>query len=600
MQSKDDELKTQVSDSSLRELNSRLVIEIDKLRREKDSLISKNTELLARIVELEQSIKEDAENTKLRDAELNTRIFELERSAKENEELRNRVAKLEQHQYIDTNTISLDDETNSNDTSEQIISCNEESRLEEPLLRNNTSNSDIYQDSATTTSPAETISFASQSNLRRPEEKVENEFRDQELLSTPENTIPKISISPNKNASIHEAEKSLLNKDLNIQDTKLSSSESKSSIISSSNQEQSAISSEIKIPYNQKVEQGLICELSTFINEKSLSNPIPDRQILENTLDGDDSTPGSASRLAHLFDKAKKTGQKEILRWYCYSEEFEKKVTDISFKNELNDQMARTQIYNEMIPFLPGIKREYLRKKTQKARNIYTLFKEIGIDKIKQVTYSADAISSLTGVQIQNIIKLFSEKPNVELVNEQADIGEKTLPEIEVSTQETSTSSSTPSIQKSHTSSHSMTASGNSEDIIGERNKSSGLKKVSEVEVSEVSTSLPETETINISNKSRPSISVLPDDPKEKQKHVIKMVLEKAPNLSLKYSSGDNDYFDCSITCPLCNNNHKNENIKNYIKGKWGSGDYVNTCTYRLRCWGNKYQNSIQIVTVKA
>ncbi|KAF0419083.1 hypothetical protein F8M41_007190 [Gigaspora margarita] len=83
--------------------------------------------------------------------------------------------------------------------------------------------------------------------------------------------------------------------------------------------------------------------------------------------------------------------------------------------------MARTQIYNEMEPFLPGIKREYLRKKTQKARNIYTLFKEIGIDKIKQVTYSADAISSLTGVQIQNIIKLFSEKPNVELVNEQTE-----------------------------------------------------------------------------------------------------------------------------------------------------------------------------------
>ncbi|CAJ0915766.1 14656_t:CDS:2, partial [Entrophospora sp. SA101] len=249
MQSKDDELKTQVSDSSLRELNSRLVIEIDTLRREKDSLISKNTELLARIVELEQSIKEDAENTKLRDAELNTRIFELERSAKENEELRNRVAKLEQHQYIDTNTISLDDETNSNDTSEQIISCNEES---------NTLNSDIYQDSATTTSPAETISFASQSNLRRLEEKVENEFWDQELLSTPENTIPKISISPNKNASIHKAEKSLLNKDLNIQDTKLSSSES-----------------------------------------KSLSNPIPDRQILENTLDGDDSTPGSALQLVN-------------------------------------------------------------------------------------------------------------------------------------------------------------------------------------------------------------------------------------------------------------------------------------------------------------
>ncbi|CAG8681580.1 11658_t:CDS:2, partial [Scutellospora calospora] len=97
------------SDSLLRELNSRLVTEIDKLRREKDSLISKNTELLTRIIELEQTIKEDAENTK--------------------------VAKLEQNQYIDTNIKLLDDETNSNDTSEQIISCNEES------------NFDIYWDS---------------------------------------------------------------------------------------------------------------------------------------------------------------------------------------------------------------------------------------------------------------------------------------------------------------------------------------------------------------------------------------------------------------------------------------------------------------------
>ncbi|CAG8769573.1 2261_t:CDS:1, partial [Ambispora leptoticha] len=46
----------------------------------------------------------------------------------------------------------------------------------------------------------------------------------------------------------------------------------------------------------------------------SLSNSISDKQILENMLDGDDLAPGSASHLAHLFDKAKKTGQKEILR----------------------------------------------------------------------------------------------------------------------------------------------------------------------------------------------------------------------------------------------------------------------------------------------
>ncbi|CAG8535029.1 16564_t:CDS:2 [Acaulospora morrowiae] len=35
-------------------------------------------------------------------------------------------------------------------------------------------------------------------------------------------------------------------------------------------------------------------------------------------------------------------------------------------------------------------------------------------------------------------------------------------------------------------------------------------------------------------------------------------------------------------------------------EGEWESGNYVNTKTYRLICWENKYQNPIQIVTVKA
>ncbi|RHZ89145.1 hypothetical protein Glove_18g58 [Diversispora epigaea] len=51
---------------------------------------------------------------------------------------------------------------------------------------------------------------------------------------------------------------------------------------------------------------------------------------------------GSASHLAHLFDKNSK------------------KVRDISLKNEINNQTARTQIYNEIEPYLPDIKKEYL------------------------------------------------------------------------------------------------------------------------------------------------------------------------------------------------------------------------------------------------
>ena len=102
-------------------------------------------------------------------------------------------------------------------------------------------------------------------------------------------------------------------------------------------------------------------------------------------------------------------------------------------------------------------------------------------------------------------------------------------------------------------------------------------------------------------NKSRPPISILPDDLEEKRKSVINKVLEQFPYLSSKYSNKDHDYFDfnSSVSCPICNKDHKKENIRYNVEGEWGSGDYVNTKTYRLKCW-EAYQNSIQIVTVKA
>src|SRR5436190_24367775 len=101
-----------------------------------------------------------------------------------------------------------------------------------------------------------------------------------------------------------------------------------------------------------------------ILTEFYISKHIPDVPVVTNL------TPGSVPHLAHLFDKAEKTGRKEKLRWYYYSEEYEKKVVTLSSKNNISDQMARTQIYNEMEQNLPGKKREYLRKMTQKAKNI--------------------------------------------------------------------------------------------------------------------------------------------------------------------------------------------------------------------------------------
>src|SRR2546430_606270 len=91
-----------------------------------------------------------------------------------------------------------------------------------------------------------------------------------------------------------------------------------------------------KIPYNQKVEQDLICKLLEFIrchDSTSLPNSISSKHIPDVPVDAN-LTSGSIPHLAHLFDKAEKTGRKEKLH---YSEEYE---------NNISDQMARTQIYD--------------------------------------------------------------------------------------------------------------------------------------------------------------------------------------------------------------------------------------------------------------
>ncbi|RHZ53302.1 hypothetical protein Glove_443g48 [Diversispora epigaea] len=74
--------------------------------------------------------------------------------------------------------------------------------------------------------------------------------------------------------------------------------------------------------------------------------------------------------------------------------------------NLTSDKTARTKLYKEMKPFLPHVTDLNLRKKTQRTWKILKLFgeEEVGIAKIKQVTYSASTISELTNAQIQNII----------------------------------------------------------------------------------------------------------------------------------------------------------------------------------------------------
>ncbi|POG67949.1 hypothetical protein GLOIN_2v1642863 [Rhizophagus irregularis DAOM 181602=DAOM 197198] len=127
---------------------------------------------------------------------------------------------------------------------------------------------------------------------------------------------------------------------------------------------------------------------------------------------------GSVSQsLARLYQKATRAGlrvtkanQDEILCWYKYAEGFKNRVREIrSQDSSATDPTARSRVYREVTQHLPGITEANLRKKTQKARNIYKVFVRIGTNKIKRVkSFSADAISSLSSTQIQSIIDRFS------------------------------------------------------------------------------------------------------------------------------------------------------------------------------------------------
>ena len=89
-------------------------------------------------------------------------------------------------------------------------------------------------------------------------------------------------------------------------------------------------------------------------------------------------------------------------------------------------------------------------------------------------------------------------------------------------------------------------------------NSSDDSSKIGPVAVS--TSSVPQ---VISSKKSRLPISILPEDPEEKRKHIIGLVLERFPSLSLSDSSERGERFDLnsSTLCPLCNEDHKEESL---------------------------------------
>ena len=106
-----------------------------------------------------------------------------------------------------------------------------------------------------------------------------------------------------------------------------------------------------------------------------------------------------------MFRKAIKVGQEAILYWCYFIEKYDKMI-DNFVADGVKKKTATFMVYQEIKQLLPDITNVNLRQKILRlrARKLYKLFSTLGIEKIKQVSYSADAILSLSYPQIQNII----------------------------------------------------------------------------------------------------------------------------------------------------------------------------------------------------
>ncbi|CAI2196075.1 20216_t:CDS:2, partial [Funneliformis geosporum] len=130
---------------------------------------------------------------------------------------------------------------------------------------------------------------------------------------------------------------------------------------------------------NLIVEQELIQQLSTTINNDEVSS------IFRRDIGSVDLDPSlvSAQSIVHMFREAIQSGQNAVLCWYYFAEKYDKRIDEVSANKKVDVN---------------------LRQKLLRARKIRTLFSAVGVEKIRLISYSANAISNLSYTQTQNII----------------------------------------------------------------------------------------------------------------------------------------------------------------------------------------------------
>ncbi|GBB85757.1 hypothetical protein RclHR1_01220053 [Rhizophagus clarus] len=588
-------------------------IEIAELRKENAELRKENTdfrmkfanfeaeraELKRRIAETlriteEERTRRDAENVKLR-----ATIEELRKNnTKESAELRDRITKVEQKQTLNDNVTKVTNSSNNSSSNFNLLADQVPTVMhhEKPLV-----DTSLPEDK-------ETVAFLGEEYKKKVSNEIRQRNREKKLRA--QESLP-----------THPEEK--MSQDLNSVTQSCNSTSSEEKICSE---------------LDSKCKKGKgVNKLKQELFAPELPSQVPIDQnhvtkISETAGPGKSSIDEASQHLAQLCDKAfnaedgaNRANQEEILCWCLYAKDFRTQLNEIieNSDGKFGEKKARSLLYDsitkhlnllrkqrsqELGLHLPEISRDALRKKTQRAEKIYTLFEEIGLDKIKLIkTYSANSISKLTNGQIREIIEeqidspantsqdISSEKIPQSVSNHVTEISEtagpeKNLPGINAP-KPAEVSISTAPIPSTHVSAKRLNSNSLSEASPGNTSKN------------EVSTSSTiSSSKVGSSNRSGLPVSILPENPEEKRKHIIGLVLEKFPYLSLDDSDERRDTFnlDGSTLCPLCNGDHKvNRSIFDEIKGEWGAGEYYGEQTYRLKC-RESFKPGIPIVSVKA
>jgi hypothetical protein len=532
------------------------------MQSELDSLKQRVVELLAENAEIKaENTKVKAENAKLRQAmeENEARFVKLEQSDKEKAELIAElncdVGKIKQEQ-IAINVSVQDGTSVVKSSTRSELQVTSQSSISPSIEGNSENSSDVTQ------------------HTHVGSKSLEDRQTDEFLISVSKKDVSDMMRQRNR-------EKKLLRELTHSShaETETNTSNSQSSTKSSvcKAEEAQVLPKDTKVSYDYIVAQDFIQEVTSELIDEDDVQVIDGNQELtaEMTIEVE---------LAHLFLNVSIEGknttrakQKEISCRYSYGKRFEESVQEIIARDNVSDQTARKQLFQDVIKHLSRITLETLRKRTQRAIKIYKLFEKIGVDRIKNIkSYSADSISKFTKPQVQIILDYFSgscyadtetKKPNS--YSECKDI-EKVRPKVPLEKSQGFVPKKLPDAKV-------LKASPTSTSLTSQTSKTN-LTNASEVQEQ----CLDSVEVTNVLSASSSSQS----KPTYDQSYFRNKILDQYPNLYREGSSENFDYYGITdetscpprpTICPLCKLGHDDEEIE----GRYKAGSYFIKCEQR-------------------